>query len=619
MLVIALLICLISAAGSSVVKSEGGAVTVEQLKWETPSGLMQAAELYIPKAATNETPAPAIVVVHGWSSTLEMQAPNAVELSRRGYVVLDIDMFGHGDSSDVPINSWWNDEYDANGVYDGVKMLATVPFVDTSKIGIEGHSNGCYASNIAVVEDNKTAKPLISSVFLESCDPIYTSTPYTQYYASYFNAADTAFANVYGNRSVGLVAAKYDEVVDRIHYPNGTLTKPADYINQPQAQSFLNFGKDPTGLEKRNSDTMYTENIDGKDAVRVVDTPNVDHPWGIMDSDVVNDCVAFFQKTILVPNPIAPDNQIWQWKDFFETIGIIGFFMFFVNFILVLLKTRFFGVLKAQESVLPAEATRKGKKWLWGGLITSVIVSAVSYPVIYVVSILTQPAFFNQEQPYVLGVWSVFMGLVTLLILFLNYRRYSKANGLNLREQGVFLSKDKIWKTILLGVLTAACTYFIVFLTNYFFGTDFRFWFFFTLRAFDAVKFSEILKFLPFFVFFFVINSIAMNVFNFIKIGKKEWVNTLLMAIFNTLGPILVLVVFYSYFISNGLMPTDSLKWGLGSIVFWLYPTVAVLPLATVLSRIIYKATRNPYLPSIAFSLIITIMLCTNDLTYLIK
>ncbi len=619
LLALALLICLVSAVGASMVKSGGGAVTIKELRWETPSGYMQSAELYIPKTATKDAPAPAIVVVHGWANTLEMQAPNAVELSRRGYVVLDIDMYGHGDSEDVPINDWWSDEYGANGVYDGVKLLATLPYVDASQIGIEGHSNGAYACNIAVVEDNKADKQLISAVLLESCDPIYTSTPYTQYYGAYFNAADTALANVYGDRSIGLVAAKYDEIFHRIYYPDGTLSKPADYINQPAAQSFLNFGKDPSGLEMRNSDTMYTENVDGKDAVRVVFNPNVDHPWGIMDTGIVRNCVDFFQTTLPAPNPMADGNQVWQWKDFFETIGIVGFFMFFVNFIMVMLNTRFFGILKAKEPVLPAETTQKGRRWLWSGLIISAIVSAISYPIIFVVGLITQPAFFNQEQPYVLGVWSLFMGLVTLLILFLNYRRYSKANGLDLRAQGVFLSKDKIWKTILLGVLAAVCTYAIVFVTSYFFTTNFRFWFIFTFRAFDAVKLSEILKFLPFFLIFYLINSVAMNVFNYVKIGKKEWVNTLLMAVFNTLGPILLLGAFYSCFAATGLMPTDSLGWGLGSMVFWVYPMVAVLPLATVLSRIIYKVTRNPYLPAIAYSIIVVIMLTTNQLTYLVN
>jgi pimeloyl-ACP methyl ester carboxylesterase len=615
MLAVALLVCFISAFGASLIKSGGGSISVKQLKWETPSGHMQAAQLFIPKNATGKNPAPAIVVTHGWSNTNEMQAPNYIEFSRRGYVVLAIDMYGHGDSDNVPIDSWWNDNNGGNGVYDGVKLLATLPYIDASQIGITGHSNGAYASNIAVLLDNETAKPLISSVLLAANDAYYSNTPY---YMAYYDGSDKQYTNRYGNRNVGLIAAKHDEIFHRIKYMDGTLTTPNDFIDQPTAQSFLNFGRNPTGLEKRDSYRMYTENIDGKDAIRVIYNPDMVHPWGILSSRLASYGVEFFQKAIPAPNPIASTNQIWQWKVFFETIGIIGFFMFFVNFIAVMLKTRFFGVLNARKPTLPSEATRRGKVWLWVGLSVNAIFAAISYPVIFIVGNLYQPTFFNQQQPWVLALWSLFCGLFTLFVLFLNYRGYAKANGLNLREQGVILSKDKLLKTVLLGVLAAASTYSIVFLTTYFFKTDFRIWFIFTFRAFDAIKFAEILKFLPFFLIFYVANSIAMNAFNFIKIGKKEWINTLLMAIFNTSGPIFVLVIFYSYFFATGLMPTDYLACGVGSMCFWIYAIVVILPLVTVLSRIIYKHTRNPYLPGIAFSIIIVTMLCTNALTYLI-
>lgn len=614
-LAIALIICFISTLGSSLVKSNGGSITVKKLNWETPSGHMQNAQLFIPKTATKESPAPAVVVSHGWYDNSDMQTPNYVELSRRGYVVIAIDMYGHGDSDDLPIDSWWNDENAANGLYDSVKLLATLPYVDTSKIGIEGHSNGANACNRAVLLDNKAAKPLISSVLLVCNDPIFTDTVY---YGQYFDGTDTDFTNVYGDRNIGVVAAKYDEAFHRIQYPDGTLTAPRDYINTVPAQSFLNFGKDPTGLEKRNNDTMYNENINGKDAIRVIYTPNINHPWAFMSSQVTSQYIDFFQKAIPAPSPLAPDNQSWQWKVFFETMGIMGFFMFLVNFILVLLETRFFGVLKAQEPVLPVEIDRKGKAWLWGGLTASALFSAISFPIFFVVGLLTQPTFFNQSQPWVLGLWSAATGLFTLLLLFLTYRSYSKAKGLNLREQGVFLSKDKIWKTILLGVLAAVCTYSIVFVTDYFFTTDFRYWFIFRFRAFDAVKFIEILKYMLFFMFFYMINSIAMNVFNYVKIGKKEWINTLLMCIFNVLGTVVLLVIYYAYFLKTGLLLTDHVGWGLGTMVFFIYPLVVVLPVATVINRIIYKKTRNPYISSIAFSLIITTSVCSNVLTHLI-
>jgi hypothetical protein len=264
------------------------------------------------------------------------------------------------------------------------------------------------------------------------------------------------------------------------------------------------------------------------------------------------------------------------------------------------------------------EVNRKGKAWMWWGLSLSALFSALSFPIVWVISLLNQPVWFNQWHPWMLGWWSLVTGLFTLFILFLNYRNYSKAAGLNLREQGVFLYKDKIGKTILLGVLAAACTYSIVFVTNYFLTTDFRLSLILGFRPFKAVKLGEILKFAPFFVFFYLINSIAMNVFNYIKIGGREWVNTLLMCIFNVLGPVILLVIFYTCFTITGLLPTDSLVWGAGTMIMWIYPMVVVLPVGTVISRVIYKKTRNPYIPGIAYSLIIAVMLCTNTLTYMI-
>ena len=53
-----------------------------------------------------------------------------------------------------------------------------------------------------------------------------------------------------------------------------------------------------------------------------------------------------------------------------------------------------------------------------------------------------------------------------------------------------------------------------------------------------------------------------------------------------------------------------------GSIIgIWLFPIVVILPVYAVISRILYKATKNPYLAGIIMALIITVMSCTNTLT----
>ena len=48
--------------------------------------------LYVPDSATEENPAPAAVVVHGWWKTSESQSSTAMELGR-GIVALAIDMY----------------------------------------------------------------------------------------------------------------------------------------------------------------------------------------------------------------------------------------------------------------------------------------------------------------------------------------------------------------------------------------------------------------------------------------------------------------------------------------------------------------------------------------------
>lgn len=612
MLLIALAVCFVSALGAYLIKNGGGSITVKDLNWETPSGHTQAAQLFIPKTATEENPAPAIVTVHGWTDNSEMQDPFYVEYARRGYVVLAIDMYSHGNSEALAVDTWWNEESAANGAYDGVKLLASLPYVDTAQIGIAGHSNGAWASNMAVLLDNEAPEQLISAVLLVNNDAMYTETPY---YSRYIEAADTAYTNIYGGRDVGMVASQHEFLFHRILQEDGSLTSPLNFMEQPVAQSFLNFGKDPAGLETRNSYTLYTENIDGKDTIRVIYNPDLVHTQGFFSAKATYAAVEFFQAAFAAPTPIDPGNQIWQWKTVFNTLGVIGFFMFFVYFILVMLKTKFFGVLKARVPVTARETDRQGKVRMWRGLIGGGIFSAISYPIVFIAALLLRPAFFTQERPWALALWSLVCGLFTLLVIRRNYRKYAKPQGLDLREHGAVLSKGKLGRSILLGLLTAAAAYGLVFITDYLFKVEFRIWILFNFRTFDADKLFAALKILPFMALFYILNSIATNVFNYIRIGKKEWVNTLIVTVLNPLGPILFFAVVYGYFYATGLMPFDYLAWGVSTMGGWIVSVVAVLAVSAITSRIIYKATRNPYIHGVAFSVIISIMMCSTALT----
>lgn len=103
---IVLAICLVLMVVTSVIghniQTSGGTVRTEDLTFTTDVGATSHAKLYIPETATAETPAPAILLCHGYTSSLDAMESNAIELSRRGYVVMALDMYGHGESTLPP-------------------------------------------------------------------------------------------------------------------------------------------------------------------------------------------------------------------------------------------------------------------------------------------------------------------------------------------------------------------------------------------------------------------------------------------------------------------------------------------------------------------------------------
>lgn len=98
------------------------------------------------------------------------------------------------------------------------------------------------------------------------------------------------------------------------------------------------------------------------------------------------------------------------------------------------------------------------------------------------------------------------------------------------------MSGGKLLRTIVLALLACGLAFLILFFADYFFKTDFRLWVL-TLKAFDADKVLIALRYLPLFLIYYIINSVAVNCFNYNTIGgKKGFGNILILAVFNILG-----------------------------------------------------------------------------------
>ncbi len=600
-LAISLILCLISSLGSSIIQTDYGNVTIKEISVETESGHLLTGLLFVPDTATSETPAPAIATSHGWYNNREMQDLNYIEYARRGYVVFAIDMYGHGHSEIIDTGAWWNPENGANGMYDAVKMLVDLPYVDSEKVGVTGHSNGALASRVAVLFDNEAENPLISAAFLVSNDAVYTD-------------ADGNFVDVYGSRDVGIVACQYDEFFHRVPDGNGFYSPPKDYINQATAQSFLNFGQDPAGLEVREAYTMYKEDIDGQEATRVIYNPEILHAWAHFSQDVVTMGIDFFEDSFGAPNPIDSNSQVWPIKTFFNAIGLVGLVIFMVSITKVLLSTQTFASLKSSKEVMPAKAlTGKSKTWF---IISSVLAFAFSFTVyMYGAPFINslRPSFMPQQPPFFIGVWAALCGLFGLLLVFIG----SKFTGVKVDTalNGVKISLSNLLKTIILSVVVVFLTFGIVFLADYFFKSDFRLWVL-AVRTFTPDKILIALSYLPLYLIYYVANSVIVNSYNYFEVGKKPWINTALNALLTALPSAVMILIMYTHFFSTGYMINELNPGFGGSIIgIWLFPIVVILPVAVVVSRKIFKECNNPYLPGLILGLFITLMTCSNTLT----
>jgi dienelactone hydrolase len=601
-LALSLVLVVLSSIVASAVQTSGYTVAVKDMSWETASGESMSALLYKPNGVSADNKAPVIIVAHGWWNNKEMQDANYVELARRGYVVISVDMYGHGDSdyltnSDITLGG--------TGLYDGVKLAATLPYVDQSKIGISGHSNGARAANFSVALDNAADKQLIAAVFLVDNDPVYTDA-----------SNDNKYFNLYGSRDTGLVADQYDEFFFRSYNAQGVaLTTPREYIGTPNAQSFLHYGVDPSTVsDTREAGKVYTDGEGG--AMRVVFTPAQDHPWGTISKGTVADQIDFWQQAFGAPNPIDSGSQIWQVKEAFTTLGLIGFAMFLLAFARSLLGTRAFAALRLESPRAVTTNSRKGLGWFWGAMVVSALVSGISYvvmsqtPWIQGIAFNVTPTIFTQGAVFFIALWAAINGVAAIVIMTISYLLFARKNGLKPRELGLLPGWKRFFLGLGLAAVTVAAAYGIVFFFSWLLHTDFRFWVL-AVKDFGPDKLWIGLLYVPFFLVYFVANSVAINVFNRFTLRGREWLNTLVLALFNSLAPIVLVVAQYvTFFISGDVIP------GFGGIYsIWLFPVIVILAASAVLSRKLYRVTGNPYIGGFINAAVVTLIAVSNTLT----
>ncbi len=610
LLCISLALMLVSMLVVSLVQTGGGSIEVKHMYWETEAGIGVSADIYIPSTASAENPAPAIVTSHGYLNNKEMQDANAVELSRRGFVVIAVDQPGCGFSDIADYAGQNGNGMNFISVYQAVLELSRLPFVDVERIGVTGHSMGGMSCTLAVMADNANEKPLISAVLLNCIDAVYTDAPNTIFGIMASNAGGN-YINLYGNRSVGIIVSKYDEFFHKSTDANGNRVDAPFFFenNSSDAQSFLHFGKDPTGLDTREVGVFYHEEIDGKDAIRVYFNPAQIHPWSHFSKRSETATIEFFEQALGAPTPIASGNQIWQVKEAFNFVGMIGFVLFIVSFATLMLFTPMFEELRAKEPAAAVHASKKGILWYIISAVVSTAFGALTFQP--VVQWAKGASFAEQPMIFGIAVWACLCGLFSILLMFLSYKLNGKADGVDLAENGVKLPLKKLLKTVLLAGIVIAVSYGCVFLADYFGMADFRIWNV-GIKVFNANTlrislFPHALLFLVFYIAF----SVSNNSFNFNQIGgKHSAVNNLINTLIGLAPLLLLLGIQYGTYFITGHQPFFENDAGMNFAQLWAF--LLIIPGASIIDRMLYRVTKNPYLAGIITGVIVAIISCCN-------
>jgi len=132
------LVCLIVLFAAeiiaSLVQKDFGRVAVRNVTYPNTNGIRIRAKLFRPAEASPGAPLPGIVYIHGYQNNRETGDAYCLELGRRGFVVLNIDAIGRGNSG-LPGDPQGPDFDPTYGGKSSLDYLRSLPGVNRRAIG----------------------------------------------------------------------------------------------------------------------------------------------------------------------------------------------------------------------------------------------------------------------------------------------------------------------------------------------------------------------------------------------------------------------------------------------------------------------------------------------------
>ena len=156
LLALCIVVILLFSFIGAIFSTNGFTVKLEHITTDARGATLNG-ELYYPEATSDKDSLPAVIVCHGGGCDYGVFRGLAQELARRGFVVFNVSAYGSGlseqpmyDESGEGINGVSGRGTAAHGIWDAIDFVRGLEFVDSTRIGVTGHSAGARRANYAV-------------------------------------------------------------------------------------------------------------------------------------------------------------------------------------------------------------------------------------------------------------------------------------------------------------------------------------------------------------------------------------------------------------------------------------------------------------------------------------
>jgi len=463
-----------------------------------------------------------VLAMHGYQSDKDTNTAYCVELARRGMVVLSIDSYGHGDSNPGMRGRGWAhyniknldktisgplrymvlmtfsiQDFFRRPVSDGLsdssmggrsawRYLSSLPFVDSGRMAMTGHSMGTWSS-WSVASDFPEHRAIVLQ-----CGEVY--------HQNLYDSQNIKFNNVLLLQSL---IEEFENMRDYQHNIRGLERTPLRYRDFMGQSSPVEWNR------------TYGSFADG--SARRMELIITNHRLVTFDSDALAPTMNWLKTALEVNTDLADTSHVQWLKETLSLLAMLAAMVSMLPLFLILIKFKFFKPLSIPLSEKPKMLARSDRT---ANIMTAVLISGITFPFLTQLGhgLLPLPEdIFRMPIGNGFITWLGFLMLVALVSLYLWCKKGGgklagwtfadlAMEGTSADSKSEYNCKNLIIRACAAAFILTGVMYIMTCVSAAVFQLDFRFiWPFF--RPFTPLRFGQFFVYLPVYAAFFTINA----------------------------------------------------------------------------------------------------------------